>query len=151
MLNVRSEKRYHWLKRMLRRCWLVECITPNTPLESICGQFTLRYTRVNAVSANQRQAKEGEIPDHLINVVLSWKMRFPIYSLCKRYIVFCYVRYWDHLSLYGHMERRAQVWVLGKILEIYLLQVNLLCNCRCMNKLNEYSYNKTHGEYWYWK
>ena len=46
------------------RCDITE--TPNRPSLSICGQFTLRYTRVNAVSANQRRAKEGEIPDHLI-------------------------------------------------------------------------------------
>ena len=45
--------------------------TPNRPSLSICGQFTLRYTRVNAVSANQRRAKEGEIPDHLINSDIS--------------------------------------------------------------------------------
>ena len=45
--------------------------TPNRPLNAVCGQFTLRYTRVNAVSANQRRAKSGEIPDHLIINVMS--------------------------------------------------------------------------------
>ena len=40
--------------------------TPNTPLNTFCGVLTLRYTRVNAVSANQRRAKWGKIPDHLI-------------------------------------------------------------------------------------
>ena len=31
--------------------------TPNTPLNAVCGVLTLRYTPVNAVSANQRRAK----------------------------------------------------------------------------------------------
>ena len=32
---------------------------PNTPLNAVCGVFTLRYTPVNAVSANQRRANQG--------------------------------------------------------------------------------------------
>ena len=53
-----------WHENLRFRCDITE--TPNRPSLSICGQFTLRYARVNAVSANQRRAKEGEIPDHLI-------------------------------------------------------------------------------------
>ena len=54
----------NWRVNLRFRCDITE--TPNRPSLSICGQFTLRYTRVNAVSANQRRAKEGEFPDHLI-------------------------------------------------------------------------------------
>ena len=61
-----------WAKKLrvnLRfRCDITD--TPNRPSLSICGQFTLRYTRVNAVSANQRRAKQGEIPDHLIIIII---------------------------------------------------------------------------------
>ena len=33
--------------------------TPNTPLNVVCGVLTLRYTRVNAVSASQETSKIG--------------------------------------------------------------------------------------------
>ena len=73
-----------WHENLRFRCDITE--TPNRPSLSICGQFTLRYTRVNAVSANQRRAKEGEIPDHLIKVhiiehnlyiICGWNSVFP--------------------------------------------------------------------------
>ena len=47
-----------------------------TPLNTFCGLLTLRYTRVNAVSANQRRAKLGKIPDHLI-----------ICNTCSKYLL----------------------------------------------------------------
>ena len=40
--------------------------TPNRPLNAVSGLLTLRYARVNAVSANQRRANYREIPHHLI-------------------------------------------------------------------------------------
>ena len=49
---------------------------------------------------------------------------------CTKHLsVFAYGRYWDHLSLYGHMERieiqitaGTRSGILGKTIEVYLLQ-----------------------------
>ena len=64
----------NWRVNLRFRCDITE--NPNRPSLSICGQFTLRYTRVNAVSANQRRAKEGEFPDHLINVFVDFFKKY---------------------------------------------------------------------------
>ena len=59
-----------------------------------------------------------------------------------------YVLYWDHLSLYGHMERKeilnpssCKVGDHVKDLESRVA-ANLLCNWRFWKQQNEYSYRK---------
>ena len=62
--------------------------------------------------------------------------------------VLYYVLYWDHLSLYGHMERKEILNPSSckegdhvKDLESRVV-VNLLCNWRFWKQQNEYSYRK---------
>ena len=57
--------------------------TSNRPLNAVFGVLTLRYTRVNAVSANQRRAKSGEIPDHLIIYYDTWNFVLIFLHLCE--------------------------------------------------------------------
>ena len=68
--------------------------------------------------------------------------------LRKTFSVFGYGRYWDHLSLYGHMERieiqnhsRNKVWDSWKD-HRSLFAADLLCNWKCWKQPNGYSYKK---------
>ena len=59
-----SQQRTISLARMLKARMCGPLTLPNRPLKAICGVLTLRCNQVNAVSANERQAKKGNIPDH---------------------------------------------------------------------------------------
>ena len=67
--------------------------TRNRPLNAVCGLLTLRYTRVNAVSANQRRAKSGEIPDHLIIYYDTWNFVLIFYTYASNIVT-------NHTDLY---------------------------------------------------
>ena len=68
---------------------------------------------------------------------------------CAKHLsVFGYGRYWDHLSLYGHMERieiqnhsRNKVWDSEKD-QRSLFAADLLCSWKFWKQPNGYSYKK---------